>query len=386
MICRCRNTFFYALILLTAQSISPILNTPFFAAEANAPAVPPSLPDSTPAPNGVNNDIEKAPPRELRKPPVRAELTANKALAQELKLHGLNDNEVLWLREGKNQYLGLMTPDFSGLPLGNILILHDNQQHPDWPGTIHALRTELPKNGWSTLSISVPYFDVRVPLPKREEKPTVTQEPTTALEESSNENPTDDSESKDAEPADNDAPKNPMESASDAVEAREMANQPPTEQDEDRSAPSVEYSKEEIPNIVEQRIQESIATLQEQSPLPIVIVATGLSATWAINLIANMQSSDIKGLVIIDPVISIGTDNLDIVKNIVNIKIPVLDITPTSGQRSPANQRSRSMKKAGNRLYQQRIIAGSALNFAQQSHQVVMTVRGWWKRYFSRSF
>lgn len=386
MICRCQNTFFYALILLVAQSIFPILNTPLFAAKADAPADPSSLPDSTLAPDGVNNDIEKAPPRELRKPPVRAELTANRALAQELKLHGLNDNEVLWLGEGKNQFLGLMTPDFSGLPLGNILILHDNQQHPDWPGTIHALRTELPKNGWSTLSISVPYFDVRVPLPKREEKPTVAQEPATALEESSNENPTDDSESKDAEPADNDAPKNPMESASDAVEAREMANQPPTEQDEDKSAPSVEYSKEEIPNIVEQRIQEGIATLQEQSPLPIVIVATGLSATWAINLIANMQSSDIKGLVIIDPVISIGTDNLDIVKNIVNIKIPVLDITPTSGQRSPANQRSRSMKKAGNRLYQQRIIAGSALNFAQQSHQVVMTVRGWWKRYFSRSF
>lgn len=386
MICRCLNTFFYALILLVAQSIFPILNTPLFAAKADAPADPSSLPDSTLAPDGVNNDIEKAPPRELRKPPVRAELTANRALAQELKLHGLNDNEVLWLGEGKNQFLGLMTPDFSGLPLGNILILHDNQQHPDWPGTIHALRTELPKNGWSTLSISVPYFDVRVPLPKREEKPTVAQEPATALEESSNENPTDDSESKDAEPADNDAPKNPMESASDAVEAREMANQPPTEQDEDKSAPSVEYSKEEIPNIVEQRIQEGIATLQEQSPLPIVIVATGLSATWAINLIANMQSSDIKGLVIIDPVISIGTDNLDIVKNIVNIKIPVLDITPTSGQRSPANQRSRSMKKAGNRLYQQRIIAGSALNFAQQSHQVVMTVRGWWKRYFSRSF
>ena len=138
------------MLSLISPEIFPVLNSPLFAAEAYAPADPSALPDSTLAHDGVNNDIEKAPPRELRKPPVRAELTANRALAQELKLHGLNDNEVLWLGEGKNQFLGLMTPDFSGLPLGNILILHDNQQHPDWPGTIHALRTERPKNGWST--------------------------------------------------------------------------------------------------------------------------------------------------------------------------------------------------------------------------------------------
>ncbi|OUS06682.1 hypothetical protein A9Q81_02025 [Gammaproteobacteria bacterium 42_54_T18] len=386
MICRCLNTFFYALILLVAQSISPVLNTPFFAAEADAPVDPSSLPDSTLAPKGVNNDVEKAPPRELRKPPVRAELTANKALAQELKLHGLSDNEILWLGEGKNLYLGLMTADFSGLPVGNMLILHDNQQHPDWPGTIHALRTELPQNGWSTLSISVPYFDVRVPLPKREEKPNITPGPATALEESNNENSADNSESKDAETADDEAPKNPMESASDAVEAREIADQLPTKQDEDKPAPSVEYPKEEIPNIVEQRIREGISALQEQNSLPIIVIATGLSATWAINIIAKMQSSDIKGLVVIDPVIPFGIDDLDTVKDIANLNIPVLDITPTTGQRSPANQRSQSMKKARNQLYQQRVIAGSALNFSQQSHQVVMTVRGWWKRYFSRSF
>ena len=380
MICRCLNTFFYALILLVAQSITPILNTPFFAAQADAPVDTSLLPAPALAPNGVDNDAEKAPPRELRKPPIRAELTANRALAQELKLLGLSNNEVLWLGEGKNQYLGLMTPDFSGTPVGNVLILHDNQQHPDWPGTIHALRTELPQNGWSTLSISVPYFDVRVPLPKREEKADVMLKSEAAPEENEKTNPTDNGESEGAETPDDEVPKNTMEAASDAVEAREMA----TEQGEDNLPPSIEYPKEAIPNIVEQRIRDGISTLQEQNSLPIIVIATGLSATWAINRIVKMQSSDIKGLVVIDPVIPTGVSDFDIEKDIVNLKIPVLDIIPTTGQRSPANQRRRSMKKAGNPLYQQRVIAGSALNFNQQSHQVVMSVRGWWKRYFSR--
>ena len=383
MICRCPNTFFYALILLVAQSITPILNTPFFAAETDAPTDQAFSRDPALAPNGFNNDVERAPPRELRKPPIRAELTANKALAQELKLFGLSDNEVLWLGEGKNQYLGLMTPDFSGTTVGNILILHDNQQHPDWPGNVHELRTELPKSGWSTLSISVPYFDARVPLPKREEKPVVMQKsPAAPEEEKSKMNAADGGK----ETADDEAPKNTMESASEAVEAREVASHSLKKRDEDKPPPSVEYTKEEIPNIVEQRILDGISTLQEQNALPIVIVATGLSATWAINKISKMQSSDIKGLVIIDPMLPAGIDGFDIEKSIAEIKIPILDITPTTGQRSSANQRSRIMKKTGNPLYQQRTITGTALNLDQQSHQVVMSVRGWWKRYFSRSF
>ncbi|MBV1920185.1 MAG: alpha/beta hydrolase family protein, partial [Pseudomonadales bacterium] len=338
--------------------------------------------------NGFNNDVEKAPPRELRKPPVRAELTANKALAQELKLFGLSDSEILWLGEGKDQYLGLLTPDFSGSPVGNVLILHDNQQHPDWPGTVHALRTELPKNGWSTLSISVPYFDVKVPIPKREEKPATMRKSAPTLEANDKMDPVDQNEgesgNESTEAPAASPPKNTMESASEAIEAR--ANQPPTEQIKDNELPSVEYPKEEIPNIVEQRIRDGISTLQEQNTLPTIVIAVGLSATWAINKISKMQPSDIKGLVIIDPVPPPGIDGFDVDKDIVNLKIPTLDITPIAAQRSSASQRSRTMKKIGSRLYQQRVIAGSAPNFGQQHHQVISSVRGWWKRYFSLSF
>lgn len=381
MICRCLNTFFYALVLLVAQSITPVLNKPFLAAETDAPVAPSLSESPSLTPNGINNDIEKAPPRELRKPPVRAEFTANKSLAQELSLLGLSDSELLWLGEGKNQYLGLMTPDYSGKPVGNILILHDNQQHPDWPGNVHSLRTELPKNGWSTLSISVPYFDVRVPLPKREEKPAVMQNQIASPKE---ENKMDTANEEKQTAADE--PKNTMESASEAIEERQIASQAQTKLDQDKPPPSVEYPKEEVPNIVEQRIRDGISTLREQNPLPIVIIATGLSATWAINKIPKMSSSDIKGVVIIDPVAPTGIDGFDIGKDIADLKIPILDISPSIGQRSSASLRGRIMKKAGNRLYQQRIITGSALNLGQQSHQVVMSVRGWWKRYLRRSF
>lgn len=39
---------------------------------------------------------------------------------------------------------------------GAVLILHDFEQHADWPGLVHELRTQLPDSGWYTLSVNLP--------------------------------------------------------------------------------------------------------------------------------------------------------------------------------------------------------------------------------------
>ena len=53
---------------------------------------------------------------------------------------------------------------------GAILLLHDKEQHADWPQVIRPLRTTLPKYGWFTLAVNLP-DEIRVQLPERDLAP-----------------------------------------------------------------------------------------------------------------------------------------------------------------------------------------------------------------------
>ena len=56
---------------------------------------------------------------------------------------------------------------------GTVLLLPDNQQHANWPGLLRHLRSQLPKQGWATISISLPAFDL-------EAKPTSSASPSSS--------------------------------------------------------------------------------------------------------------------------------------------------------------------------------------------------------------
>ena len=83
----------------------------------------------------------EAPPA-LKAPLVREETRRSKALEEQLKQVD-KETEIIWLGEGDSQFLGLFLADHSGATFANALILHDNLQHPDWPGVVHELRTAL---------------------------------------------------------------------------------------------------------------------------------------------------------------------------------------------------------------------------------------------------
>jgi len=62
---------------------------------------------------------------------------------------------TVWL-QGKSRFLGIYTPSQTPNTEGAAILLHGVGAHPDWPDVINPLRSELPDQGWATLSIQMP--------------------------------------------------------------------------------------------------------------------------------------------------------------------------------------------------------------------------------------
>ncbi len=64
--------------------------------------------------------------------------------------------DVVWLDTGGTDFLALYNEQSNGYAKGAIIILHAMGTHADWPQIISPIRTKLPNQGWSTLSIQLP--------------------------------------------------------------------------------------------------------------------------------------------------------------------------------------------------------------------------------------
>lgn len=99
------------------------------------------------------------------------ELSRQQALADTLKT-----NEIVWLdvvypeKTEARRVLAIYTPSLIAQKQGAILLLHDKEQHADWPEFIRPLRTRLPKSGWHTFSVNLP-MDRKTAIPARERGP-----------------------------------------------------------------------------------------------------------------------------------------------------------------------------------------------------------------------
>ncbi len=88
------------------------------------------------------------------------ESTAGPDLAKEQRwrdqiVDSLMDGDAVDLQAGDLTFLGLYTPadDPSGRAA---IVVHGIGVHPNWPQVVYPLRTALPRQGWSTLSIQMP--------------------------------------------------------------------------------------------------------------------------------------------------------------------------------------------------------------------------------------
>ena len=116
----------------------------------------------------------------------QSQVPANETSADENRVGGLNteqleqlalskevrSKELIWLEvnyPGQDEPVSVLALEQkSRMPQaqGAVLILHDKEQHADWPYMIRPLRMSLPDAGWYTLSVNLPYDDAKK-LPER---------------------------------------------------------------------------------------------------------------------------------------------------------------------------------------------------------------------------
>ncbi|MDX1692607.1 MAG: DUF3530 family protein [Ketobacteraceae bacterium] len=312
-----------------------------------------------------------APPPPPKNPPLPLDLQRGKLLAEEFSRDNEKKASIHWFREGQKQaFLGLYTENYGREPQGYMLILHDNQQHPDWPGLVRQLRTQLPPKGWSTLAISLP-VDWRLTDPPPREKDTVIVKPAEAEA----------SDTK-ADKAANDTTEESSEKAPEknAGKAAKNAGSPASAQPQlTYTQLSVAYPSNEIPNIIQGRIGEALQFLQARDPMPIVLVAIGTSATYAAKQVHNLRMRDIAGLVIVDPK-DVEQEGFDVNSDAPGLRIPVLDLVPEFHPRSDPAARLRRARQESREVYEQQVISGADPEFTGYEDFVTKAIRGWAKR------
>lgn len=313
-------------------------------------ADPPPVPEPS-------QDAGAAPPP-LRDPPQRRETLRSKALAEQIKRLE-RETEVSWLGAGESEFLALYLADHSGKTFANALILHDNQQHPDWPGLVRSLRHDLAAHGWNTLAIQLPDY-LEAPVIPKDAPPPAESEAT-------------------APPPEQAMPGAKMPGAKTTAATKPPATEPEPPPPEEPK--SVEFPLEQVPDIVDSRTRTAVGLLQQKFKGPTVIVAIGLSAAIAAKKAQTMLIADIAGIVIVDPVEPASLDfKIDL--DAMDLRIPVLDIAPEFYPRSNPVLRRNSARRARHDLYEQRIIPGSQQQFPDMERSVENAIRGWGERWF----
>lgn len=86
---------------------------------------------------------------------MAAEMTNESSVVTQLKLSSAPE-EVISLDVNGQKVFALYRQDRNNNTQGGLILLHDLDAHPDWPGVISSLRHEMPEYGWSTLSLQLP--------------------------------------------------------------------------------------------------------------------------------------------------------------------------------------------------------------------------------------
>jgi len=105
-------------------------------------------PDSTTEPQA---DLENKKDYIVPKP----QMSRINALKTSLSIRRL-DHQVQTLEANGEPFLALYSPSLTNSTQGCVIMLHSDNEHPDWPDAIAPLRNALPEYSWCTLSIELP--------------------------------------------------------------------------------------------------------------------------------------------------------------------------------------------------------------------------------------
>lgn len=356
-----------------------ILPALMLSARAEEPPAEPAVPEAV-----TEADVPPQPPvpRQIPYPHAARHL----AIQEYLTLYQRHD-EILPLISDEQAFYGLLLPGRSATPQGGVLILHDLEQHGQWPVLIAPLREELPDYGWTTLAIELPVPvsqpEVR-PLPSAEQTAPEDENTEAATPPTAEDGP---DEEVVAEEDDSDAPSAGSSAAQQEFDddnepaLPRLEGLPPLPEDTTETGSSVPAAEPEYSVIVTQRIQTGLNDLYNRGQMNLVIIAIGDTAPLAANAVSVWQRERQEGkgitLIMIDARENAATQ-LPLNDALKSLEIPVLDLVTLDNQETDWQLKNRMglMKRLKNDRYQQIILAGST----RSDPATVRRVRGWLKK------
>lgn len=428
---RDRNQISTAAIALALMFCTLITWPQFAAAEDEKPADTQeqgSQPAEGSQPTEEAESDEQTAPQPIARVPEREEYLRHQAIPEHLTLFQRN-NELVTLVAGEESFYGLFLQERSGQPQGGILILHDQGQHGHWPEYIAPLRENLPDYGWVTFSVALP-DPPATPLPPtdlygnqntaeqaetgsdnkgasegkseestnspEEKEPTEPKGEQQAPEPENNKNtePQADSEQQAPEP---DQPVENLEPGA-RPPSRMADNQNQESETTDTNASSQPAQAEDSPanQLIEarsahrqqmlERMEQAIAYLNTRGQYNLVVIATGISSSWAVEWLTGVSKTNASGqaeaglaLVLINPQTS-SAASIELPTLMKKLRLPILDINvePGARQQREAKHRLGVMKHAQHPNYRQVQLNTPVTRNA--SKPLVRQVRGWLKR------
>ncbi len=357
--------------------------------------------EATTAPDAnATPPADTAPPAPIRNPPLRLEVRRNQPLAKQIEGMEGADGLPVWLGDEKDPFLGLYIESYVGETLGAVLLLHDNEQHPDWPGMLRELRISFPKNGWSTMSIALPDFrpipPILPPLPKPE--PVAAQAPAPDENAQKTEEADKAGDKKQDGDADKDKDKDKSkDKAKDEKKPDDKLEKEDADKKEDKPAdvdtaaqtatpatpPQPEYLQsdaeipvDKYPEEIERRIKTATRYLINEGVQHVVIVAFGSTAGLATHISRKMLMNELDGLVLMDPK-PYPEARFDLPKDTADLRIPILDVVPEFEAATNPLLRKQATGRMRTPQYEMRLVRGAAVNFSGYEPYVFKAVRGW---------
>ncbi len=244
------------------------------------------------------------------------------------------ENEVVML-DAEESFYGLFLAEETGNPQGAVLILPDIQQHGHWPKMIAPLREYLPRFGWATLSIELPYPPAKVRISRDQAEPEETSKETT-----------------------------------------EETTQETTQETTEKTTPASTDAIAAYQQQMRAHINAAINYLKSRNQLNLVIVGYGASASWAIDY-AHQQTGKGLTLITIDALNNAWAPE-NIQQQIEKIQVPYLDLIHPDQQlvQRLARQRLKIMRTSGNNQYQQ-ITTANIANYKSPENSTTRRIRGW---------
>ncbi len=307
-------------------------------------------------------------------------------LAETLLSEELEREDVIWVGESDEQFLGIWKPDTSGTPVGAVLILFDQGQ-TDFNSTVKSIGEHLPPFGWSTLAIPLPQAKQRK-IPERNA-------------------PIKQSEAKEEAPTPNGEAEENTESSMDNMKNEDSpgTNSKVPQEDTPRSPTSAETMTEKAdidPEITaENRLKTALKYLNQQGQYNIVLMGYGINGARAVHFTASMspvkanQSRSTNKITIQRPIRALilvsARNRLDVTNieekplqsSLTDPGLPMLDVYFNNDYRDQTESKARKKSAKNKRIenyIQLKLLSPSELDFSGES-RLSRRIRGFLERY-----